>query len=155
LKSWVRFNVFWRQYQISNFVFTEVLEKWPLFGSSFFAVRRDADPAERSESILALNRNGVHFLDVISHVSLISIQWWKYIFILILICCVTGNVSSLLLFRGDIYSQSQIGGGPPFLGHEMWKFDATARETHSNGSGPRDISSYPSVHYHLPKNPAA
>jgi myosin-15 len=51
-----------------------VLEKWSLFGSSFFAVRRDADPAERSEHILALNRNGVHFLDVITHVNLIWIQ---------------------------------------------------------------------------------
>ena len=51
-----------------------MLEKWSLFGSSFFAVRRDADPAERSEHILALNRNGVHFLDVITHVNLIWIQ---------------------------------------------------------------------------------
>ena len=47
----------------------EVLQKWPLFGSSFFAVRRVADPAERSEHILALNKNGVHFLDVMTHVS--------------------------------------------------------------------------------------
>lgn len=46
----------------------EVLQKWPLFGSSFFAVRRVSDPAERSEHILALNKNGVHFLDVMTHV---------------------------------------------------------------------------------------
>jgi myosin-15 len=55
--------------EIPQIAFTEVLEKWFLFGSSFFAVRRDADPAERSEHILALNRNGVHFLDVITHVN--------------------------------------------------------------------------------------
>lgn len=52
------------------FYFAEVLEKWPLFGSSFFAIRREADPSERSEHILALNKNGVHFLDVMTHVSL-------------------------------------------------------------------------------------
>ncbi|XP_046454243.1 unconventional myosin-XV-like isoform X3 [Daphnia pulex] len=57
----------------------EVLEKWPLFGSSFFAVRRDADPAERSESILALNRNGVHFLDVISHETLVHYSYFEVI----------------------------------------------------------------------------
>ncbi|XP_046655986.1 unconventional myosin-XV-like isoform X2 [Daphnia pulicaria] len=57
----------------------EVLEKWPLFGSSFFAVRRDADPAERSESILALNRNGVHFLDVITHETLVHYSYFEVI----------------------------------------------------------------------------
>jgi len=49
----------------------EVLEKWPLFGSSFFAIRREADPSERSEHILALNKNGVHFLDVMTHETLL------------------------------------------------------------------------------------
>ena len=52
------------------FVFIEVLQKWSLFGSSFFAVRRVSDPGERCEHILALNKNGVHFLDVMTHVSL-------------------------------------------------------------------------------------
>jgi len=52
-----------------RFHFAEVLEKWSLFGSSFFAIRREADPSERSEHILALNKNGVHFLDVMTHVS--------------------------------------------------------------------------------------
>jgi len=49
----------------------EVLEKWSLFGSSFFAIRREADPSERSEHILALNKNGVHFLDVMTHETLL------------------------------------------------------------------------------------
>ncbi|EFX88395.1 hypothetical protein DAPPUDRAFT_191611 [Daphnia pulex] len=57
----------------------EVLEKWSLFGSSFFAVRRDADPAERSEHILALNRNGVHFLDVITHETLMHYPYSEVI----------------------------------------------------------------------------
>jgi len=56
-----------------NYYVAEILEKWPLFGSSFFAVRRDSDPAERSVHILALNRNGVHFLDVITHVIILKL----------------------------------------------------------------------------------
>jgi len=54
-----------------RFHFAEVLEKWSLFGSSFFAIRREADPSERSEHILALNKNGVHFLDVMTHETLL------------------------------------------------------------------------------------
>jgi hypothetical protein len=51
-------------------VCAETLEKWPLFGSSFFAVTRVAnDPRERREYILALNKHGVHFLDLVTHVS--------------------------------------------------------------------------------------
>ncbi|XP_065559306.1 unconventional myosin-XV-like isoform X1 [Artemia franciscana] len=49
----------------------EILQKWPLFGSSFFAVKRVAEPGERAEHILALNKRGVHFLDVITHETLI------------------------------------------------------------------------------------
>merc|ERR1712183_992359 len=41
-----------------------ILSQWQLFGSSFFAVRRDSDPMEGSEHILALNKHGVHFLDM-------------------------------------------------------------------------------------------
>lgn len=56
----------------------EILEKWLLFGSSFFPVVRDADRnsrdlVDRSEYIMALNRNGVHFLDVMTHVMLFYI----------------------------------------------------------------------------------
>jgi len=42
---------------------TEILSKWPLFGSSFFAVKRSGD-----QQILALNRTGVHFLHIVTHV---------------------------------------------------------------------------------------
>ncbi|XP_059488251.1 unconventional myosin-XV isoform X2 [Neocloeon triangulifer] len=48
----------------------DLLSKWPLFGSSFFAVKRLSDPKERSDHILALNRHGVHFLDLITHETL-------------------------------------------------------------------------------------
>lgn len=44
---------------------TEILSKWPLFGSSFFAVKRSGD-----QQILALNRTGVHFLHIVTHVSM-------------------------------------------------------------------------------------
>jgi len=57
----------------------EVLQKWPLFGSSFFAVRRVSDPAERSEHILALNKNGVHFLDVMTHETLLHYPYSEVI----------------------------------------------------------------------------
>ncbi|CAL4069630.1 unnamed protein product [Meganyctiphanes norvegica] len=48
----------------------EILQTWPLFGSSFFAVKRVTEPNERVEHILALNKNGVHFLDLLTHETL-------------------------------------------------------------------------------------
>jgi myosin-15 len=51
--------------------FIDILSKWPLFGSSFFAVKRVSDPKERSDHILALNRHGVHFIDLVTHVSIV------------------------------------------------------------------------------------
>lgn len=63
--------------------FLNILSSWPLFGSSFFAVKRvmaDEGPAEESnplwkELILALNRRGVLFLDPNSHE---SFQSWAF-----------------------------------------------------------------------------
>lgn len=49
---------------------TEILSKWPLFGSSFFAVKRSGD-----QQILALNRTGVHFLHIVTHVSTVSLPF--------------------------------------------------------------------------------
>lgn len=61
--------------------FTELLSKWPLFGSSFFAIKRGGD-----QQILALNRNGVHFLHLITHVCFqvftllkLAVMPWKWI----------------------------------------------------------------------------
>jgi hypothetical protein len=48
--------------------YVEILQRWDLFGSSFFSVKRMADPSPPEEYILALNKNGVHFLDIITHV---------------------------------------------------------------------------------------
>lgn len=50
----------------------EILSKWPLFGSSFFAVKRVPENGKEKggDHILALNRHGVHFIDLISHVTL-------------------------------------------------------------------------------------
>jgi myosin-15 len=45
----------------------EILQAWPLFGSSFFSVRRIVDPSPPEEYIMALNKSGVHFLDVVTH----------------------------------------------------------------------------------------
>ncbi|XP_038116111.1 unconventional myosin-XV isoform X1 [Culex quinquefasciatus] len=63
--------------------FLNVLSSWPLFGSSFFAVKRvwseEALPEEVSpmwrELILALNRRGVLFLDPNTHETL---QHWPF-----------------------------------------------------------------------------
>lgn len=49
----------------------EMLSRWPLFGSSFFAVKRVSDPKERADHILALNRHGVHFIDIVTHETLL------------------------------------------------------------------------------------
>lgn len=51
----------------------EILSTWDLFGSSFFSVKRLADPAPPEEYIMALNKNGVHFLDIITHVSVATL----------------------------------------------------------------------------------
>ncbi|XP_016845570.1 unconventional myosin-XV isoform X2 [Nasonia vitripennis] len=49
----------------------EILSKWPLFGSSFFAVKRVPEGKEKGgDHILALNRHGVHFIDLITHETL-------------------------------------------------------------------------------------
>lgn len=63
--------------------FLNVLAAWPLFGSSFFAVKRvwtEESPSEEpnamwKELILALNRKGVLFLDPNTHETL---QNWSY-----------------------------------------------------------------------------
>ncbi|RWS08857.1 unconventional myosin-XV-like protein [Dinothrombium tinctorium] len=52
----------------------DILQKWLLFGSCFFAVKRiQTDSSNHPEFILALNRNGAHFLDVLTHETI-----WKY-----------------------------------------------------------------------------
>uniref|UniRef100_A0A182QI00 Myosin motor domain-containing protein n=1 Tax=Anopheles farauti TaxID=69004 RepID=A0A182QI00_9DIPT len=63
--------------------FLNVLSSWPLFGSSFFAVKRvwaDENPMEEPspmwrELILALNRRGVLFLDPNTHETM---QHWPF-----------------------------------------------------------------------------
>ncbi|XP_043281933.1 unconventional myosin-XV isoform X2 [Venturia canescens] len=50
----------------------EILSKWPLFGSSFFAVKRVPENGKEKvgDHILALNRHGVDFIDLITHETL-------------------------------------------------------------------------------------
>jgi len=57
----------------------QILSQWQLFGSSFFAVRRDTDPIEGSEHILALNKHGVHFLDLITHETILHYPFTEVI----------------------------------------------------------------------------
>ncbi|KAG5895942.1 hypothetical protein JTB14_016344 [Gonioctena quinquepunctata] len=54
----------------------QVLSNWSLFGSSFFAVKRVMGENDNwQEHILALNRNGVHFLDMTTHE---TIHHWPF-----------------------------------------------------------------------------
>nr|CAI5851516.1 unnamed protein product [Callosobruchus analis] len=54
----------------------QVLSNWSLFGSSFFAVKRVMGENDNwQEHILALNRNGVHFLDMVTHE---TIHHWPF-----------------------------------------------------------------------------
>merc|ERR1711993_230369 len=59
----------------------ETLSVWPLFGSSFFAVRRvgEAKDSMGFEHIMALNKNGVSFLDQITHETLIHYPFTEVI----------------------------------------------------------------------------
>jgi myosin-15 len=57
----------------------EILSQWQLFGSCFFSVRRENDPGEESEHILALNKHGVHFLDLITHETIIHYPFTEVI----------------------------------------------------------------------------
>lgn len=49
----------------------DCLSKWQLFGSCFFAIKHcvEYNSTDFPEYILALNRNGSYFLDIITHVS--------------------------------------------------------------------------------------
>lgn len=53
----------------------DILQRWPLFGSCFFAVKWIRNENTTAEHILALNREGIHFLDVVTHESI-----WMYPF---------------------------------------------------------------------------
>jgi myosin-15 len=59
----------------------ETLSVWPLFGSSFFAVRRVGEAKDNIgfEHIMALNKNGVSFLDQITHETLIHYPFTEVI----------------------------------------------------------------------------
>jgi len=54
----------------------DILQKWALFGSCFFAIKLiQNDSLTQTDHILALNRDGVHFLDVNTHENI-----WRYPF---------------------------------------------------------------------------
>ncbi|GFR33878.1 unconventional myosin-XV, partial [Trichonephila clavata] len=53
----------------------DILQKWPLFGSCFFIVKWIRGDAMPVDHILALNKEGVHFLEVVTHETT-----WKYPF---------------------------------------------------------------------------
>ena len=46
---------------------------------TMFQVRRDSDPMEGSEHILALNKHGVHFLDLITHETILHYPFTEVI----------------------------------------------------------------------------
>jgi myosin-15 len=52
--------------------FLDTLSRWPLFGSTFFSIKSVADPRIKGNSLLAINKAGVHFLHPKSHETLIT-----------------------------------------------------------------------------------
>jgi len=58
--------------QDSKHKFLEILSRWPLFGSTFFNVKSVGDPRVKDESLMAINKDGVHFLHARSHETLLS-----------------------------------------------------------------------------------
>lgn len=136
--------------------FLVVLSSWPLFGSSFFAVKRvwseenldDPNPLWR-ELILALNRKGVLFLDPNTHE---TVQHWSF----------PEVISTRKVMENKVLNTQQI---PKFLffsfpgpvrgwsvifGYEGRQFDATTRDSSANRTGARDIPTGPSIHYNGP-----
>ncbi|XP_003378742.1 putative MyTH4 domain protein [Trichinella spiralis] len=47
--------------------FLDLLQTWPLFGSTFFYIPSVSDPRAKGECLMALNRHGVQFLDIHTH----------------------------------------------------------------------------------------
>ena len=53
--------------------FLEVLQMWPLFGSTFFYIKNVYDTRIHADCILAINKLGVYFLNKESHVRVQSL----------------------------------------------------------------------------------
>ncbi|KRX63936.1 Unconventional myosin-XV [Trichinella sp. T9] len=49
------------------FSIVDLLQTWPLFGSTFFYIPSVSDPRAKGECLMALNRHGVQFLDMHTH----------------------------------------------------------------------------------------
>lgn len=49
--------------------FLGILEEWPLFGSTFFFLPHVSDSRVKGESLLAVNKAGLQFLNILTHVS--------------------------------------------------------------------------------------
>ncbi|XP_070579495.1 unconventional myosin-XV-like isoform X12 [Ptychodera flava] len=52
--------------------FLTTLQSWPLFGSNFFHIRSISDSRIQGECIMAINKQGVHFLHSVTHEILVS-----------------------------------------------------------------------------------
>merc|ERR1712071_621364 len=89
-----------------------------------FAIRREADPSERSEHILALNKNGVHFLDVMTHETLLHYPF------------------------AEVISTRKVKSEDGILFLDMKCGNLMQHDTHSDGSGSRDFSFDSPVHHH-------
>lgn len=120
--------------------FLNVLSSWPLFGSSFFAVKRvwseEALPEEASpmwrELILALNRRGVLFLDPNTHETL---QHWPFNEVISTRKVCTPLKLSLHYLIYIFFQSGTIRRWGIIFGHESWKSFATTSYQGSNGTG--------------------
>lgn len=85
-----------------------------------------------SDHILALNRDGVHFLDVTTHVSQLMMSrsariWLTFAF--------AGNGGSLSIRGGDFDQKSQSWGRDAVSGHEVRQPNGSEDHAHPNRSG--------------------
>jgi len=70
LNSIFRFNAFSARKR-----FLEIISTWPYFGSSFFFIKHSSHPNVQSESILAINKRGVSFLNTTTEETLVSFSY--------------------------------------------------------------------------------
>lgn len=121
--------------------FLSVLSNWPLFGSSFFAVKRvfgddigmpeDDSGTMWRELILALNHRGVLFLDSNTHETL---HHWHFIEI-ISTRKVRKSMKNHLKISNYIFHPGEIRRCA-FPRHESWKSSPTKRHSSSDRAGP-------------------
>ena len=120
----------------------DILCRWPLFGSCFFAIRHvlpDALPHEFPEYILALNKHGAHFLHLLTHVSDsgIFVSGLGRVFNYFRVVHFTGNGLRVCVRGHHFDEKSARRRRDSVFGHQVRQLDVAKNHTHTNGPGKR------------------